>query len=126
MAEIRITTTAVQANKQQHHGRIQDFPKGWVGTRDTKCGGGGRFRSDTKSGGGGGGGCCPALQARYKKRGGRGGGGGLNAEEGAVPYITPPPPPPPRTITHAYTNEDIYICYGPIKNLTRFKAGRPF
>ena len=71
-------------------GRIQDFPKGGVGTRDTKSGVGGgcplqardekgggrgaiRFRPDTKSGGGGGGGgggvgCCP-LQARYKKRG---------------------------------------------------------
>ena len=44
-------------------GRIQDFPKGGVGTRDTKCGGVG------------GGGSCP-LYARHEKRGGGGGGGG--------------------------------------------------
>ena len=107
LAEIRLV----------QQGRIQDFPKGGVETRDTKSGGGGgccravRFRSDTKSEGGGGGavrfrpdtksggGCCPALQARYKKRGK--GGRGCLAEKGAVPYMkggvatpkTPPPPP---------------------------------
>ena len=84
-------------------GPIQDFPKGGVETRDTKCGGGGgggaarfrpdttsgrgvwcavRFRPDMKSGRGGGGG--GALQARYKKRGG----------EVATPNPPPPPPPP--------------------------------
>ena len=82
---------------KQHgfQGRIQDFPKGGVETRDTKCGGGGgggavHFRPDTKSREWGGGrgvvlpaqarynkrgwgvGCCP-LQARYEKRGGGGG-----------------------------------------------------
>ena len=62
-----------ERKSQRIQGRIQDFPKGGVETRDTKCVGGGggggsavRFRPDTKSGGGG---CCP-LQARYKKRGG--------------------------------------------------------
>ena len=56
-------------------GRIQDFPKGGVETRDTKCGGGGAVHlwPDTKSvrverGGGGGGG--RPLKARYEKRGG--------------------------------------------------------
>ena len=57
-------------------GGCRIFQKGGLETRDMKCGGGVRFRPDTKSGGGGGGGCCPALQARYKKREGGGGGGG--------------------------------------------------
>ena len=76
-------------------GRIQDFPKGGFGTRDTKSGvgrgggggGGCPLQARDENGGGptrkagGGGGCCP-LQARYKKRGvcvcvcGGGGGGG--------------------------------------------------
>ena len=89
-----------------YQGRIQDFTKRRVETRDTKCGvlsalgpirkagGGGRgrggggggavhFRPNTKSGGGrgGGGGCCPALQCLIQKAG-RGGGGLLSRRGG--------------------------------------------
>ena len=83
-------------------GRIQDFPKGGVETRDTKCRGGGGccpLKAQYKNRGG----CCPALQARCKKRGGGGGylaeeGGGTLYERGvANPNpISPPPPPPPQ------------------------------
>ena len=110
-------------------GQIQDFLKGGVETRDTKCGGcplqvrhekrgggGGavRLRPDTKSGGGGG----VAVNLRRKaergavrrfrpdtKSGGGGGGGGCLAEEGEVPYMkggcNPQNPPldPPLLIT---------------------------
>ena len=75
---------------KEGNGRIQDFPKGGVETRDTKSGGGGggggavRFRPNTKSGAGGGGG----LLSRR--------GGGTIYERGvATPKPPPPPPPPP-------------------------------
>ena len=63
-------------------GRIQDFPKGGFGTRDTKSGVG---RGDR---GGGGGGGCP-LQARDENGGGPtrkagGGGGGVLSASGPI------------------------------------------
>ena len=81
-------------------GRIQDFPKGGVETRDTKCGGGDavRFRLDTKYRGGGGGwggggvlsasgpiqkagegGGVLSASVPLRKAGGGGGGGGVFA-----------------------------------------------
>ena len=77
---------------QPRQGQIQDFPKGGVETRDTKCvcvwGGGGAvcFRPDTKRGGGGvlpssgliqkaGGGGAVCFRPDTKSGGGEGGGG---------------------------------------------------
>ena len=104
-----------------YQGRIQDFPKGGVETRDTKClgggGGGGVVASGPIRKAGGGGGVLSALgpTQKAKKRGGGGGGllsgasgpiqkagRGFLAVEGAVPYMkggvatpkTPPLDPP--------------------------------
>ena len=100
-------------------GRIQGFPKGWVETRDTKCGEGGgvlsaldptrkaggggatRFRPDTKStgrGGGGGGGGLSGASGPIQKAGKGEGlfsrrGGVTIYERGGCNPQTPPPPP---------------------------------
>ena len=53
---------------------IQDFPKGGVETRDTKCGGRGPLQVRYEKRGGGG---VGAVRFNEKRRGGGGGGGGV-------------------------------------------------